>query len=136
MNRNKAHALRNAIVQATDSLPVEIAITVPELYKQWKAGEAFELDENNEVPFIVRRYNNILYQLIQVHTTQPEWTPDITPALWKLYTPEGIIPEWVQPLGSEDAYDIGDLVTHNELTWISIVDNNVWEPGVYGWDIY
>jgi hypothetical protein len=28
----------------------------------------------------------------------------------------------------------GDKVLHNEETWVSIIDNNVWEPGVYGWD--
>ena len=42
-------------------------------------------------------------------------------------------PEWVQPTGAHDAYNIGDKVTHNGKTWVSDVDNNVWEPGVYGW---
>ena len=134
MNKGKAFKLRSAIVQAADSLPVETAIEVPELYMKWYSGEEFTLDINNEVPFIVRRYNDILYKLIQVHTTQDNWTPDVVPALWKLYTPEGVIAEWVQPLGSEDDYNIGDKVTHNGKTWISTIDNNVWEPGVYGWD--
>ena len=35
--------------------------------------------------------------------------------------------------GAHDAYNIGDKVTHNGKTWVSDVDNNVWEPGVYGW---
>ena len=43
------------------------------------------------------------------------------------------IPEWKQPIGSEDAYHVGDKVTHNGKTWESLIDNNVWEPGVYGW---
>jgi len=133
MNKGKAFKLRSAIVQAADSLPVEIAIEVPELYMKWYSGEEFTLDINNEVPFIVRRYNDILYKLIQVHTTQDNWTPDVVPALWKLYTPEGVIAEWVQPLGSEDDYNIGDKVTHNGFTWQSTVANNVWEPGIYGW---
>jgi hypothetical protein len=29
---------------------------------------------------------------------------------------------------------IGDKVTHNGKTYVSIVDNNVWEPSVFGWD--
>jgi hypothetical protein len=29
----------------------------------------------------------------------------------------------------------GDRVTHNDQTWESTVDNNVWEPGVYGWQV-
>jgi len=46
---------------------------------------------------------------------------------------EGEITEWVQPTGGHDAYPLGAKVTHNSLTWESIVDNNVWEPGVFGW---
>lgn len=41
--------------------------------------------------------------------------------------------EWVQPAGAVDAYQTGDVVTHNGKTWVCTVDNNVWEPGVYGW---
>jgi hypothetical protein len=44
------------------------------------------------------------------------------------------IPEWVQP-GSTNPYMKGDKVTHNGSTWVSLVDNNVWEPGVYGWEV-
>jgi hypothetical protein len=37
-------------------------------------------------------------------------------------------------VGSMDAYPIGSKVTHNSKTWESIVNNNVWEPGIYGWN--
>ena len=40
-------------------------------------------------------------------------------------------PEWEQP-GSTNGYSKGDKVTHNGKTWESLVDNNVWEPGVIG----
>lgn len=40
---------------------------------------------------------------------------------------------WVQPTGAQDAYQIGDRVTHNGSTWESTAANNVWEPGVFGW---
>ena len=43
-----------------------------------------------------------------------------------------VIPEWEQP-DSTNPYSKGDKVTHNGKTWVSDVDNNVWEPGVYGW---
>ena len=43
-------------------------------------------------------------------------------------------PEWIQPVGAQDAYNTGAQVSHNNLHWISIADNNVWEPGVYGWN--
>jgi hypothetical protein len=51
-----------------------------------------------------------------------------------VYDPN-VVPDWVQPLGSEDAYQIGDRVTHNGQIWVSTHANNVWEPGVFGWDV-
>ena len=42
-------------------------------------------------------------------------------------------PEWVQPTGAHDAYAQGAKVSHNGKKWTSNVENNVWEPGVYGW---
>ena len=42
-------------------------------------------------------------------------------------------PEWSQPVGAHDAYSKDAKVSHNGKHWISNVDSNVWEPGVYGW---
>ena len=42
-------------------------------------------------------------------------------------------PAWVQPTGAHDAYAKGAKVSHNDKHWISEVDDNTWEPGVYGW---
>lgn len=48
-------------------------------------------------------------------------------------TGAGTIPEWVQPTGATDAYNKGNRVKHAGKVWASLVDANVWEPGVYGW---
>lgn len=40
---------------------------------------------------------------------------------------------WVQPLGAHDAYPLGHITTHDGKTWVSLIDGNVWEPGVSGW---
>ena len=40
---------------------------------------------------------------------------------------------WTQPVGAHDSYPLGWEVTHDGKVWTSIVDNNVWMPGVYGW---
>lgn len=65
---------------------------------------------------------------------QDDWTPDVTPSLFaKVLIPDAsVVPEWEQP-DSTNPYMTGDKVTHNKKTWVSDVDNNVWEPGVYGW---
>ena len=45
-------------------------------------------------------------------------------------------PEWVQPIGAHDAYSKDAKTSHNGKKWVSEVDGNVWEPGVYGWAEY
>ena len=54
----------------------------------------------------------------------------------EIITPE--YPEWVQPIGSHDAYNIGDIVNYNGRLVQSTIDNNVWSPDVYpqGWEDY
>ncbi len=83
----------------------------------------------------LRTYEDKLYKCVQPHTSQSDWTPDVTPALWaKAGDPAEEWPEWSQPIGAQDAYMSGDKVSHNDGHWISNTDNNVWEPGVYGWN--
>ena len=72
-----------------------------------------------------------LYRVIQAHTSQADWTPAGTPALYTEISVEEY-PEWVQPTGAQDAYALGAKVMHNGKRWTSDVDANVWEPGVYG----
>ena len=75
-----------------------------------------------------------LWRCLQAHTSQSGWEPDIAPSLWaKVLIPDPeVIPEWEQP-DSTNPYMAGDKVAHNGKTWVSAIDNNVWEPGVYGW---
>lgn len=81
-------------------------------------------------------YENTLYKCIQAHTSQEDWIPADSASLWiKAGDPTVEFPEWSQPVGAHDAYMNGDKVSHNDKQWVSIVDNNVWEPGVYGWEV-
>ena len=79
------------------------------------------------------RYGDTLYRCLQTHTAQETWNPADAPSLWaKVLIPDpDVIPEWEQP-DSTNPYKKGDKVTHNGKTWISLVDNNTWEPGVVG----
>lgn len=126
MKREHAYKLREMMHKAAVSLNDEDALEAVELFPAWKTNIAYAVDDRI-------RYGDTLYRCVQAHTSQDNWTPDVTPALW---TPVSLDewPEWVQPLGAQDAYHIGDKVSHNEKHWISDVDNNTWEPGVYGWD--
>ena len=81
------------------------------------------------------RYEGELYRCLQAHTSQETWTPTAAPSQWKeIGDPTGEWPEWSQPVGAIDTYPLGAKVSHNGKHWISTVDNNVWEPGVYGWE--
>lgn len=127
MNKIEAIKLRNAIVRGSESLPDDIASEVPELFKPWEINIEYVVGDRV-------RYEATLYKCIQPHTSQSDWTPSAAVSLWaRTDNPREEWPEWVQPVGASDAYTINSQVSHNGSHWISDVDNNVWEPGVYGW---
>ena len=113
----------------------------------WLLGDATALDNKLVYPFweagievkLGKKYlyvmNGNLYKVLQPHTTQADWTPDITPALWKVVQPEGVIPNWVQPTGAHDAYMKGEKVKFNGNTYESLINANTYSPTAYpaGW---
>lgn len=104
----------------------ETALTGKELYPVWSSGISVSVNDRYQ-------YNDKLYKCVQAHTTQADWTPNATPALWVEVSLDEF-PEWKQPAGAHDAYAKGDKVKHNGKKWESTADANVWEPGVYGWN--
>ena len=129
--QEKARQLRPLIVKASASLPDEDAIEAVDLFKPWAAETAYAADERI-------RYGEKLYRCVQAHTSQSDWTPDATPALWTEVAKPGEIPIWKQPTGAQDAYAKGDKVRYpgaSDPVYVSTVDNNVWQPGVYGWEV-
>lgn len=123
-----ARKLRPYIEKAAFSLNDEDAIEAKELYPQW-SGNGISYKVNERV-----RFQGTLYKVLLAHTSQEAWTPIAAPSLFaKVLIPdENVILEWEQP-NSTNPYQIGDKVTHNGKTWENTVANNVWEPGVYGW---
>lgn len=127
----RARQLRKLIEQAVTSLPDEDAMECATLFETWAPGVYVEAGARLE-------YGGKLYKCVQAHTTAAEWPPDSTPALWTEVAKPGEIPVWRQPTGAQDAYMTGDKVHYpgeNDPVWVSTVDNNVWEPGVYGWEV-
>ena len=123
-----ASEIRTVMDEAGAMLTDEQAATVPSLYKQWDGNGKFPVGER-------RVYGGVLYKCLQAHFGQEEWNPADAPSLWaKVLTSDaGDVLPWEQP-ESTNPYMTGDKVTHNGSTWISVVDSNVWEPGVYGWN--
>lgn len=105
----------------------ETALTVPELFNRWKSGAEYAVDDRV-------RYADALYRCLTAHASQDSWTPDVSPSLWvRIDDPAIEFPAWIQPTGATDAYMQGAKVSHKDKRWISNVNNNTWEPGVYGW---
>lgn len=103
---------------------------VAKYYKAW-SGESISYAVDDTA-----NYEEVTYRCIQAHTSQAGWQPPAVPALWTPYMdPTGPATAWVQPLGAHDAYAKGMRVTHSGDTWVSNVEANVWEPGVYGWTV-
>lgn len=129
MKYDRAVALRGMIEKASASLSDSDALDAVELFPVWQKDIAYALD------FRVR-YDGTLYKCVQAHTSQADWTPDVTPALWTEVAEPGTIPVWKQPTGAQDAYMTGDKVhypTKDDAVYESTMDYNTYAPDVYGW---
>lgn len=125
---SEAREFRAQFVKLREMATDEMSLQVPNLYPAWRAEVEYAL--NDRV-----LYNDVLYKVITAHTSQADWTPDVSPSLFtKVLIPnENVIPEWEQP-ESTNPYMTGDKVMYDGKVWISTVDNNVWAPGTYGWN--
>lgn len=129
--QERARQLRPIIEKAAESLTDEDAIEAVELFPAWATNTSYTADERVS-------YAEKLYRCIQSHTSQADWTPDATPALWTEVPKPGEIPVWRQPTGAQDAYQKDDKVHYpgkDDPVYISTVDNNVWSPDTYGWEL-
>ena len=126
MTKGKVRAFIDAVMAIRDAATDEQALTAAALYPEWKIDVAYVAGQR----FL---FNDVLYKVLQTHTSQADWTPDKTTSLYAkvLVSVDGTILAWVQP-DSTNGYNIGDKVVHNSKTWESLVDNNVWEPGAVG----
>ena len=124
----EARAWRAKLDGVTNGMEDTEAMGAVELYPAWLPGQAYAAGQR-------RRYGGLLYRCLLAHTAQADWAPDAAPSLWvRLDDPAIEWPVWVQPTGGHDAYAKGAKVTHKGSRWVSAADNNVWEPGVYGWE--
>lgn len=130
MKRSELYKLRELIEKAAISLADGDALDAVDLFPAWAEGVAYAVGQRVQ-------YNGKLFKCVQAHTSQADWTPDATPALWTEVAKPGEIPVWKQPTGAQDAYMAGDKVHYPDAdgpVYVSTVDNNVWAPDVFGWE--
>lgn len=127
MTRAKAKQLRKLIEQLAVTLADETALNGVELFPMWAIGRAYATGDRVQ-------YGGTLYKCVQTHTSQADWTPDATPALWVVVSIDEY-PEWVQPTGTHDAYNTGDKVSYHGKHYVCTIDANTYAPDVYGWGV-
>ena len=126
-NARELRALIEKAMSETARLTEADAVAATCLYPKWN-GNGVAYVKGQRV-----QYDGVLYTVLQNHTSQAGWKPAAAPSLFaKVLIPDPtVVPEWEQP-DSTNPYMKGDKVKHNGKVWMSLVDNNVWEPGVTG----
>ena len=125
--REMAQTMFVCLAQATQLSDQTVAM-FPDVFEQWRenwTGLAGSIVQ--EAGVLYRSIHDVL-------TVAQNTRPSATPAMWtRIGDPAAQWPEWIQPLGAHDAYEMGAHVLHCGKHWVSQTGGNVWEPGVYGW---
>ena len=112
-----------------DNLTDEQAVQVPLIFEAWQVGVDYKVGKK-----LV--YEEVLYRVLQDHTSQETWTPKDAPSLFArvLVDDGGAVLDWVQP-DSTNPYMKGDRVKFEGKIYESLIDSNVWSPTAYpaGW---
>lgn len=106
------------------------ALDQADMFPAYSVGKLYAQNERFYYPL-----NQKLYKVLQGHTSQADWLPTTAVSLYVEVTPAGVIPDWVQPTGAHDAYNIGDKVVFEGKVYESKINANVYSPTAYpaGW---
>ena len=133
----QAQAIREAMDLAGANLTEEQALACVRLYRPYETGKAYTAGE-----YLTYGVNGVgdpqLYKVVQAHTSQSDWAPDATPALYDaIGLDDSGYPVWAQPTGAHDAYNKGDIVNYNGALYKSLINGNVYSPDAYpaGWEV-
>ena len=129
-----AAIMKLAVKQARQVQDDAEALSLQILYKQWNKQVGKELQVGEYI-----NHNDVLYKVLQQHTVQDNWAPDVSPSLFAkvLVDPTGdTVLDWEQP-DSTNGYMDGDKVKFEGHIYVSIIDNNIWSPKDYpaGWEL-
>ncbi len=135
MTREQAVQLRQLLELQVDGMEDAVIINFPAFVEKWNGdGVAYEVGKRVS-------YNDVVYKVLQAHTSQPTWNPADVPSLFAKVINEqdeqGEWPVWEQP-DSTNAYSKGDKVWYPDRDgklYECQIDGNVWSPVDYpaGW---
>ena len=137
-NLQSAEQFRRAVQMFAQSLTEDKAMEIAMVFDAWQPGKPYSVDD-----LVTYGTNGVgdpqLYKVVQAHTSQSDWTPDITPSL---FTAIGLDDSgyavWSAPTGAHDAYNTGDIVSYNGVLYRSLIPGNTTVPGTDDryWEIY
>lgn len=131
----------NAVLIEDNNSKTEAIYALIERYAEFvETKEEYEIGKSYTVGDTFK-HQGIVYAVVQSHTSQEDWRPESTPSLYKVLRQteeagtDAVVQEWVQPLGSHDAYMTGDRVVFDDKVYESLIDNNTYSPKDYpqGW---
>lgn len=132
-----AEQMRKALQMFAGSLSDEQALEVASVYDAWVVGKQYKVND-----LFVYGENDVgdpqLYRVVQAHTAQADWTPNVTASLYKaIGLDDSGHPVWSQPTGAHDAYNAGDVVNYKGVLYKSLINGNIWAPDQYpqGWEV-
>lgn len=127
----QAKAIRQAMNGAGEILTDEQALDNQLIYPTW--SDDTEYTDGDRV-----RSADKLWKCLQTHTSQEDWKPENTPAMWVEIAKPGEYREIKDDMLSTEAFalnEIGWYQTKDNL-WMSLIDNNIYTPAAYpdGWE--
>lgn len=125
--------IKRALQLTAAALPHAQAREVAMVYPKWAPGIWYEQDiylsygeDENGDP--------ILYETTKGHTSAAEHPPVSTNTLYvRVSLTSSGRPIWAPPTGAHDAYNKGDVVSHEGRLWKSRRDGNTSVPGEDEW---
>lgn len=126
-----------SVADKLGNMPDRDLSKVAAMFPDWGPGMVWDQADVDATAVVNRK--GTLYKVIAPHTSQADWLPEDNPSLYTPYRAPGSINAWVQPTGSQDAYDIGEMVRHPNTNdggtvWVyrSKIAANTTEPGTDG----
>jgi hypothetical protein len=133
INDSKANKSVSSIVfvqMSQDGTLDDITISEhPDMFPEWSENWI------GKAGTILREEGKLYRSIHDITNVAQNTKPSETPSMWtQIGDPAEEYPEWSQPIGAHDAYSMGSKVSYNGKHWISTVADNIWQPGVYGWE--
>lgn len=119
-----AREMRAAIDTMSEKLDDGDAVNMSVLFPTW-SGQGVSYYTGDRI-----QYQGQLFRCLQNHTSQPDWIPGIAVSLFvEISNQLEEWPEWRQPTGAHDAYDVGAKVAYNGDRYVSKISGNTAVPG-------